>query len=219
MLSSSAESVGKFLKISDSKYQKCSNWLLKYAHTLPEYYLNGFRSCCNQFEVLIHGDCWTNNMLFRYNEDEIPVDIRLLDLQVCTKASATTDFNYFFFTSLNGDFRWKNANTLVTTYYKSFSDVFKRAGKEPPFSYLELKQELYDHKIFGMAAAILVLQFSLAQDEDVPNVVNLSGDQVDNFIDAQMKSFERMSKREGPFRDRYLTVLEEMLETTIFDKD
>ncbi|KAB7500117.1 hypothetical protein Anas_04967, partial [Armadillidium nasatum] len=87
-------------------------------------------------KVLIHADCWTNNMLFRYNEDEIPVDFRFVDLQLSTKASATSDLNYFFFMSLNGDFRRNNRNSLLTAYYESFSDVLKRAGKEPPFSYL-----------------------------------------------------------------------------------
>ncbi|RXG61323.1 hypothetical protein Avbf_16297 [Armadillidium vulgare] len=134
--SSYGEAVGNFLKTSDSKYEKCSNWLLKYGHTLAQHFLDGYNPSNDQFEVLIHADCWTNNMLFRYNEDEIPVDFRFVDLQLSTKASATTDLNYFFFMSLNGDFRRKNRNTLLTAYYESFSDVLKRAGKEPPFSYL-----------------------------------------------------------------------------------
>ncbi|KAB7500118.1 hypothetical protein Anas_04966, partial [Armadillidium nasatum] len=136
MFSSSGETVGNFLKTSGSKYEKCSNWLLKYAHKLTQHFLDGYSPSNDQFEVLIHADCWTNNMLFRYNEDEIPVDFRFVDLQLSTKASATSDLNYFFFMSLNGDFRRNNRNTLLTAYYESFSDVLKRAGKEPPFSYL-----------------------------------------------------------------------------------
>ncbi|KAB7495911.1 hypothetical protein Anas_12428 [Armadillidium nasatum] len=217
MFSSSAEAMGKYLKKSDPKYKKCSNWLLKYSSTLASHYFNGF-STCDQFEVLIHGDCWTNNMLFRYNEDEIPVDFRFVDLQLSGKASATSDLNYFFFTSLNGDFRRKNLNTLITTYYESFSEVLKRAGKEPPFSYLELKKELYDRKIFGMASGMLSLQFTLVQGEDAPDMENLEEDKIDDFLEKQVKTFEKLSKQEGPFKDRYLAIFDEMLETTIFDE-
>ncbi|RXG70573.1 hypothetical protein Avbf_01635 [Armadillidium vulgare] len=217
MFSSSGEAMANYLKKSDTKYKKCANWLLNYSSTLARHYFNGFNTC-DQFEVLIHGDCWTNNMLFRYNEDEIPVDFRFVDLQLSGKASATSDLNYFFFTSLNGDFRRKNLNTLITTYYESFSEVLKRAGKEPPFSYLELKNELYDRKIFGMASGILSLQFTLVQGEDAPDMENLEEDKIDDFLEKQIKTFEKLSKQEGPFKDRYLAIFDEMLETTIFDE-
>ncbi|KAL7648252.1 UNVERIFIED_CONTAM: hypothetical protein RMT77_000158 [Armadillidium vulgare] len=219
MFSTSGEAIGNFLKTSDSKYEKCSNWLLKYSHKLMQHFLDGYNPSNNQFEVLIHADCWTNNMLFKYNEDEIPVDFRFVDLQLSTKASATTDLNYFFFTSLNGDFRRKNLNTLITTYYESFSDVFRRAGKEPPFTYLELKQELHDRKIYGMAATMLVLQFTLAQGEDIPDIDTLTDDKLDDFVETQKKTFEKMSKREGPFQDRYIAVFDDMLDTNVFDEE
>ncbi|RXG70570.1 hypothetical protein Avbf_01636 [Armadillidium vulgare] len=217
--SSYGEAVGNFLKTSDSKYEKCSNWLLKYGHTLAQHFLDGYNPSNDQFEVLIHADCWTNNMLFRYNEDEIPVDFRFVDLQLSTKASATTDLNYFFFMSLNGDFRRKNRNTLLTAYYESFSDVLKRAGKEPPFSYLELKQELHDRKIYGMAAVMLILQLILAQGEDIPDMENFTDDKAEEFVEIQRSNFERMSKRDGPFKDRYIAVFDDMLDTNIFDQE
>ncbi|KAL7648250.1 UNVERIFIED_CONTAM: hypothetical protein RMT77_000156 [Armadillidium vulgare] len=219
MYSSSGEAVGNFLKTSDSKYEKCSNWLLKYAHKLTQHFLDGYNPSNNQFEVLIHGDCWTNNMLFKYNEDEIPVDFRFVDLQFSTRASATTDLNYFFFMSLNGDFRRKNRNTLLTAYYESFSTILKKANKETPFSYLELKQELHDRKIYGLAAVMLILQTILSQGEDILDMDSFTDDKFDDFVETQKKTFEKMSKREGPFRDRYIAVFDEMLDINLYDQE
>ncbi|KAL7648247.1 UNVERIFIED_CONTAM: hypothetical protein RMT77_000153 [Armadillidium vulgare] len=216
--SSITKPIESFLKTSGPQYEKCCNWLSKNSHTLAKTFLNGMQ-LSNQFEVLIHGDCWSNNMLFRYNEDEIPIDFRFVDLQCSGKSSATTDLNYFFFTSLNGDFRRKNLNTLITAYYESFSKILKKANKEPPFSYVELKKELHDQKIFGMASSMMVLQFSLAQGEDVPDMEDMTDDRMDEFFDKQTRKFEEMSGREGPFRDRYIAIFDDMLDTDIFDAD
>ncbi|XP_063597704.1 uncharacterized protein LOC134774276 [Penaeus indicus] len=49
------------------------------------------------FDLLCHGDCWNNNVLFRCNE-EVPVEVMLLDLQMCRQASLATDLNYLFHT-------------------------------------------------------------------------------------------------------------------------
>lgn len=70
-----------------------------------------------------------------------------------------------------------------------------------------------------MATGIMVLQFSLAQGEDVPDIDNMSNDNLDNFIDSQKKKFESLSKREGPFRDRYIAIFDDMLDTDVFDED
>ncbi|RXG70566.1 hypothetical protein Avbf_01638 [Armadillidium vulgare] len=83
----------------------------------------------------------------------------------------------------------------------------------------ELKKELHDQKIFGMASSMMVLQFSLAQGEDVPDMEDMTDDRMDEFFDKQTRKFEEMSGREGPFRDRYIAIFDDMLDTDIFDAD
>ncbi|KAB7500123.1 hypothetical protein Anas_04968 [Armadillidium nasatum] len=156
--SSITKPIESFLKTSDPKYEKCCNWLSKNSHTLAKTFLNGMQ-LSNQFEVLIHGDCWSNNMLFRYNEDGIPIDFRFVDLQCSGKSSATTDLNYFFFTSLNGDFPQgedvPDMDNMTDDRMDEFIDKQARkfeemSGREGPFSdrYIAIFDDMLDTDIF-----------------------------------------------------------------------
>ncbi|KAB7500114.1 hypothetical protein Anas_04970, partial [Armadillidium nasatum] len=130
-----AEDAKNFLLKAGPKYEKCVKWLSKHSQEMVDFYIEVFSSK-KPFDVLVHADCYTNNLLFKYNEDNIPVDVRLVDLQLSVKATPVADLLYFLYSSISGDFRSQNMKTLITAYYESFCNVFRRAGKKPPFTYM-----------------------------------------------------------------------------------
>ncbi|RXG51389.1 hypothetical protein Avbf_14534, partial [Armadillidium vulgare] len=134
LMTSNVNIIIDMLKKEDPKYETCVKWLQVHHDKMAKYFFDGF-TLIKTFDVLAHGDCWNNNILFRYDEDDIPIDVRFVDLQCSRKASPATDILYFFYTSLSGDFRAEKMNYMVSIYYKSFCEVLSRAEKSPPFSY------------------------------------------------------------------------------------
>ncbi|RXG58398.1 hypothetical protein Avbf_06245 [Armadillidium vulgare] len=91
---------------------------------------------------------FSQTSLRRYNEDNMPIDFRFIDLQCSKKASPATDLNYFFFTSLNGELRMTKRDIMTKIYYDSFREVLEKSGKALPFSFqhTEYDKSLPIHK-------------------------------------------------------------------------
>ncbi|GAB0088774.1 hypothetical protein DMENIID0001_032380 [Sergentomyia squamirostris] len=99
--------------------------------------------------VLLHGDFWTNNMMFKYDHDGNPVDVLFMDYQLPYYSSPAIDILYFIHTSLKEDLRLEKQDELVQHYYKHLKetliDGFKYDGKFPSlheFQVIILKKSL-----------------------------------------------------------------------------
>ncbi|KAB7499080.1 hypothetical protein Anas_05090 [Armadillidium nasatum] len=147
------------------KYEKCAKWLNENKQNLSQYFLEGFKSS-KPLEVLIHGDCWTNNLLFKYNSKNTPVDLRLVDLQVSRLASPGSDINYFVYTSLTGDTRSKYFHDLLEAYYQSFSKVLILSRRKLPFTFKELEDDVERTKIVGLVIGLLAIPGIFFEGED-----------------------------------------------------
>jgi thiamine kinase-like enzyme len=65
--------------------------------------------------VLIHGDLWVNNILFRYSDG--PVDVRFVDFQFLHFSSPAIDLQYFFSTSPCEDVRENHLESLMKVQF------------------------------------------------------------------------------------------------------
>ncbi|KAL7648268.1 UNVERIFIED_CONTAM: hypothetical protein RMT77_000174 [Armadillidium vulgare] len=164
------------------------------------------------FDVLIHGDCWTNNILFKYDENNRPVDIRLVDLQNSGKSSPACDILYFFYLNLNGEDRSENFQRMLYTYFQSFTRVLTLARKKVPFTFRELEEEVQNRILFGFISGITLFPIALSEgDEIFDGYENLSEDNLEEFSESLEKSFNLISQREGPFNKMFLSIFDDML--------
>ncbi|XP_045586381.2 uncharacterized kinase-like protein D1044.1 [Procambarus clarkii] len=164
----------------------------------------------SKFDVFCHGDCWMNNVLFRYNEDGDPVEVMLLDLQFNRVASPATDLNYFLCIGLHGNDRKANWRDFLSSYYDIFRSVMEAGGRDMPFSLEELHQEYRDKMEYGIIYAIFFLPFLLGEREDAPDIINMKEEVMSNFLEQIRHVTSNMMENNPDFRSRFLALFDDL---------
>lgn len=195
-------------------YESSVTWAESTKSKLREIFEKQMEPCKHQ--VICHGDAWNNNLLFKYDEDGVPVEVMLVDLQLCRRESFAVDLNYFLYTSLTGDVRKPNLDALLDTYRGHFNGVVEAggAGGEGRLSEVEVVQEFRRLNILGAIFNMMIIGALLMEPGDVPEFV-ASGDGADDLervlADCRAKSLE-MVDTNPLMRPRFLSVFDELTE-------
>ncbi|KAK3873170.1 hypothetical protein Pcinc_021806 [Petrolisthes cinctipes] len=164
----------------------------------------------SKYNVVCHGDCWNNNVLFRYNDDGEPVEVMLLDLQINRLSSPATDLIYLMYTSLNGKVRIPNLNIFLDTYYDTFNTVMEAAGMDMIFTRSELLEEFWSMNGLGAIYAMAVVPFVLLEPEDTPDF-NKAENMEELLLEVKEKTLEAIDKN-PLMKQKFLSVFDEMMD-------
>ncbi|XP_076066643.1 uncharacterized protein LOC143040008 [Oratosquilla oratoria] len=156
-----------------------------------------------------HGDCWVNNVLFRYDKRGNPVEVMLVDLQIVRSASPTIDLNYLFYTSLAGADRQKNLDKYLESYYSSLKDVLRAGGVEVPFSLEELKCDYKSHNMFGFLSAMFILPIILSESGETFDIDHMNDDNMDEKMQESRLHLLKMMAN-PVIESRFLRLFDEM---------
>ncbi|RZC42290.1 EcKinase, DUF1679, and/or APH domain containing protein [Asbolus verrucosus] len=123
------------------------------------------------YSAILHGDCWSNNMLFRYEDeghDKKPTDIRLIDWQIIKVGSPVCDLSYCLYSGASKKV-FDNLNEYLKIYYDSFSSFVRELGSDPEklFPFDALKEHWKKYSRFGMIMALTILRMKLTNKEDL----------------------------------------------------
>ncbi|XP_058982500.1 uncharacterized protein LOC131804121 [Musca domestica] len=77
------------------------------------------------FNVLNHGDMWTNNIMFSHDKEGNVKKSLFVDFQLCKWGSPTQDLWYFFTTSVQVDIRVQEFDSLIAAYHKRLVECLK----------------------------------------------------------------------------------------------
>ncbi|GLH16796.1 Uncharacterized protein GBIM_21080 [Gryllus bimaculatus] len=151
------------------------------------------------FNVVVHGDFWTNNMMFRY-EDGIPVDIRFVDYQISNVCSPAIDILYFLNTSLSDNVSEHHQDLLIREYHAEFQEVMGLLGLKAP-SLQELLADLDRHGLYAVYSSTCVTPIVRAtQQMDIE--ARLAGDQLSGAQAYQQPAMRRWFQRVLPEYNR-----------------
>jgi len=166
------------------------------------------------FASVCHGDCWNNNLLFRYEEGE-PVEVCLLDMQINRYSSVATDLRYFLLTSFNGDVRNSHLSEFLSAYYSQFSECMQAAKLKAPFTEEELLKEYKAKSTFGLLMCLMVIPAVLAETSEVIDYSGYTDEDAEKLIADSQQQLLKMVDSNPLMRPRLLDMIDEMIEEGI----
>ncbi|XP_049949650.1 uncharacterized protein LOC126457425 [Schistocerca serialis cubense] len=157
--------------------------------------------------VLTHGDCWKNNMMFKYTNGEV-TEVRLVDFQGVSATSPASDLLYFLYSSASEDVHRHHMEDLLREYHSTLVGLLRRLGLEQQaeaYSFEELKKDMD----YCLAIGVYFSSgsgFFLTSEKHAKEYVKAFHDP-EKFDEVIVKSFR------NPYTMPYIKYL-----TSIFDK-
>lgn len=153
----------------------------------------------------------------RYSEDGAPLEVMLIDLQICRRESFAVDLNYLLYTSLTGDVRKPNLKTFLETYRSQFNAVMEAGGGDALLSETEMLEEFRSKNALGAIFSMMIIGALLMEPEDVPDFS--SDGSGENDVEKAMAELRKknleMIDTNPLMRPRFLSVFDELLEAGI----
>lgn len=161
------------------------------------------------YSVLIHGDCWNNNMMFKTNDDGTQ-SICIVDWQMSRVSSPAVDLGYFLFSSTEKSLRDRHWDELLRLYYSKFSDIMRRCGTDPDkfYTFDDLLGQLRDHAVFGVLCAPILISVMVAEPDQLVNVDEM----VQNENDQEHHLAVLDTRTEAMFKQRISDVMVDAIE-------
>lgn len=81
--------------------------------------------------VLCHGDCWTNNFLYKYDGNNVILETCLVDFQLIRFGSPALDISNLIFCCTDKSLRQNHMKTILQIYFKELLKSLRTLGPLP----------------------------------------------------------------------------------------
>ncbi|KAB0791961.1 hypothetical protein PPYR_13922 [Photinus pyralis] len=129
------------------------------------------------FNVLNHGDAWTTNFMFHYDENGNPTDAILLDFQFSVYGSPLDDLHFFFVVGADLDTKSLGFGHMLSYYHEALVKHMKflKTEAKPP-TLKELNDEYRSRAAYGLVAAAVGLPMVIAESRPDATLGNFLSD-------------------------------------------
>jgi hypothetical protein len=165
-----------------SGYEHYGSKLRKLIPTALDRMINCTKPKEVSLNVLNHGDCWTNNIMFHYCPNTGHVDdVRFVDFQLLRFSSPALDLQYFLCTSTNDQVRFRKRGYLLREYHAELKHTLEALGLDPDqYTVQQLYEDFEENEIFGLLTVCSYLCAMLASSNEVPDFSELKEEYVDD---------------------------------------
>lgn len=104
----------------------------------------------DEFNVILHGDLWVNNIMFQHDEKGLPTEVLFVDYQMSRYGSPVQDLMYFILSSTEYSIKVKEFDFMIKYYYRELVKNLKllKYPKAPP-TLIDLHVALVKKCYFG----------------------------------------------------------------------
>ncbi|KAH8293530.1 hypothetical protein KR054_001371 [Drosophila jambulina] len=159
-----------------------------------------------EFNVLNHGDCWMNNLLFKVGSQGELEDMIFVDFQNPKYGAPTMDLMYFIMTSVHIDYKLDYFDFFVRHYHEQLTqhlDLLGYTGRQP--SLRELHVGVIKNGGWALFPAIAVLPVVLLDSTEAATFENFLGESEEG---TNFKNLLYANKRYQRYINRILPWLE-----------
>ncbi|XP_055588037.1 uncharacterized protein LOC129740403 [Uranotaenia lowii] len=163
-----------------------------------------YRKYTDGFRVLNHADLWSNNILFRYDSNKVPLDAVFVDYQLSFISSPGIDLNYSLMNCPTFEVREFQKDALLEVYYRQLVDSLKKLNYSSIPTVKDVQKEYKRMEYFGLVSAISILP--IVTMDCVPDDLDVSFDALaDERKAEQLRLFQYNGAR---YRKAITVVLE-----------
>ncbi|CAD7091889.1 unnamed protein product [Hermetia illucens] len=141
----------------------------------------------NEFNVLLHGDLWANNIMFQHDENGKAKDVLFVDLQISRYGSPVQDLIYFIVSSTELSIKTKEFDHFIKFYHTELVKNLKllKYPKAIP-RVIDLHMAVLKRCSIGITTSFGVMAIALLEPNENADISNLFGDSKDgkNFKEA-----------------------------------
>nr|XP_022920838.1 uncharacterized protein LOC111429218 [Onthophagus taurus] len=137
----------------------------------------------DDYAVICQGDCWSNNMMYLYDETTgKPIDVKLVDWQIQRYNSPVLDVSYFFYSVATIE-TLKNFDKYFNFYYNTLAEFLKRLGSDPRKLYPKVVYLNHWKKFskFGLTMCFVAFMVEYAKKDNLPDFIDGKGQEMPEF--------------------------------------
>lgn len=172
---------------------------------IPTLYEKGLKAVerkDDEFNVINHGDCWVNNMLFRYDENSKPIGHIFVDFQLCIYSSPAIDLLYFLSTSPSEHVYDNHLEEVKEEYLRTLTLTMQQLKcKTSPPTMDELKRIVRERAMHGLLSSFSILPLVMVDKEHVLGVEELISDEANAGMAFKNERYRRIITKRIPKYD------------------
>lgn len=110
----------------------------------------------DDFNVILHGDLWSNNIMFKYDDNGDIEDTVLVDFQMCNYGPPALDLTYCLYTSSDNDISELDWDMLVQYYYDELRTMLKKLNySKKILSLMEFNAQIIMRGMYASSIGII----------------------------------------------------------------
>ncbi|KAJ8926074.1 hypothetical protein NQ315_009930 [Exocentrus adspersus] len=131
--------------------------------------------CRTEYTVILHGDCWSNNVMFKYEESGALADLRLLDFQMSKEGSPCCDLSYTIYSGASKPIL-QNLDSYLHVYHDSLSSTLKAFGCDSDriYPFHQLKKDWKRYCKLGFSMALMIWRMKLTEEGQVKDLQDMT---------------------------------------------
>eukprot|EP00096_Caligus_rogercresseyi_P016633 TRINITY_DN938_c0_g1_i1.p2 TRINITY_DN938_c0_g1~~TRINITY_DN938_c0_g1_i1.p2 ORF type:complete len:425 (+),score=139.42 TRINITY_DN938_c0_g1_i1:58-1332(+) len=173
------------------------------------------------FDVILHGDAWMNNFLFKYDDKGVPIDMVAVDFQISRVGDPAQDVSHLMFPCTSPEVRKDQWENWISVYYGSLGESLKKLGYDVGAKYSEdaLKESFANYRTFGFMLATFMSMSMLtdeAKEGGSMDMDNFKGQELSDVMKSTEKTVGMLKACNSSLKERLIDLAKEAKSYGIF---